>query len=674
LDYEYNLNRYVEGFNQSLTLRSSGRVGDGRFNLVTNSSGGTGAGLGLLRNGTLTFERPNGERLTGGDFGTGTDLEFVSATVRGASFQLPVGGARVTTFAGRAISGVLPSPVLFTETSVPPEQSTAQRSPLRYDTNIFGAYATFGPSVNDQTRPGLLTFSSGALYFKGPHRSGQMLAGGLRYGSRRARLQADFGFGDFKGTQRDDVRVDGAGLAADLSGSFDLGDNLTLQGRYAHVGANFLSPQSGIHDPVNLAAGGVTWRARPWLTASLNGSTSSRPGFDKRPGVAGQTERFVNSTLTVTPRGHLPSIFFSHTQSSTPQIRGGAFTLLNASKDFSRWRLFVNATRMKTIGPAFMNAQAGASLRLNESNSLQVSQSFGSRGSLGGTADWQTQSILSKRLGLSAGLAYNRNTSHPTVFSGHLSAALRLPRQGSLQFSYLQTQSGPTLLFSLRGSLLKKRSAERASSAPLRELNSYGSFSGRVYQDVDSDGRFEPGVDRPQADVKVRVDGNRYVVTDESGRFRIDEVKVGEHKVYLDLLSVRADLTLLDGPQQTATLPPGRDVIVDFRLVRTGRISGVVWFDQNGNGLMDEGEQPLADVRVLTAGGRDTLTDSNGVFVLGDLPPGEYAVLVDEKTLPEKTRSAGGSLTVKVSAGQETGDVKFAIIPLPPEVKRFPAK
>src|SRR4029453_7725390 len=129
---------------------------------------------------------------------------------------------------------------------------------------------------------------------------------------------------------------------------------------------------------------------------------------------------------------------------------------------------------------------------------------------------------------------------------------------------------------------------------------------GRVYQDVNLNGRFDPGIDQPQENVRVRVDGNRYVVSDASGNFRIDAVARGEHAVYLDLLSVRADLTLLDNTQQQITIDSNRDTIVDFRVVRTGRISGVVWLDANENGRLDESEQPLADVRVVTGSGRDT--------------------------------------------------------------------
>ncbi|MBV9926783.1 MAG: hypothetical protein JOZ96_17320 [Acidobacteria bacterium] len=675
LDYEYDFNRYGTAFNQSLTLHASGRVGDGRFSLLTNSVTGEGAAPSLLRNGTFTFERPNGQRFTGGDFGTGTDLEFISAAVRGAQFELPLGRARVTVFAGRAVSGVLAlqtSDVLpSSDIAGPSSQTLSVLNKLTYDTNVFGAYATFAPSADGRARTNLFTFSSGALRFGGPARGGEMATAAVRFASPRSRLQGDVAFGRFRGAQREGVSVDGAAAAADLSGSFNLTDALTLQGRYAYTGENFLNPQSGLHDPVKLAAGGFTWRASRWVTASLNGSTASRPG------VSSERDRFVTSAFTLTPpRRGVPSIFFSHTQSSTPQVPSAAFTLLNVGRDFTRWRLFFNATRVKTNGPADLNAQTGAAVRLGESGSLQLSQSFGSRGALGGTADWQSQALFKRRLNLSAGFGYYRGggDSARLSLSERLSATLSLPRESSLQLSYLQTQSGPTVLLSLRGSLFRKRSAERAAGGSVKELSQYGAFSGRVYQDVDADGRFDASVDRPQAGVKVRVDGNRYVETDEGGRFRIEEIKAGGHNVYLDLLSVRADLTLLDGGQQAATLLPGRDAIVDFRLVRTGRAAGFVWFDQNENGLMDDGEQALADVRVVTAGGRDTLTDANGAFILGDLPPGEYALLLDEKTLPERTKSAAGSLMVKVVAGAETGGLKLAVVALPPEVKRFSGK
>jgi len=188
---------------------------------------------------------------------------------------------------------------------------------------------------------------------------------------------------------------------------------------------------------------------------------------------------------------------------------------------------------------------------------------------------------------------------------------------------------------------------------------------------VNLNGRFDPETDLPQANVRVRVDGSRYVVSDATGNFRVDSVARGEHTVYLDLLSVRADLTLLDDVQQIVTMDSRRDSIVNFRVVRTGRISGLVWLDTNENGKLDGAELPLSDVRVVTGSGRDTLTDGNGYFIIGDLPPGEHILLLDEKTIPERTRSAAGSLTVKVSAGNETSTI-LPVTPLPDQIKKFP--
>jgi hypothetical protein len=671
VEYDYNLNRYSSESNQNLTLRATGRLWDGRFNLLTNSSRGKGGHSGLLRNFTFTFERPNGQRFTGGDFGTGTDLLFMSSTVRGASAQVQLGNTRVTAFGGRAISGVytIPRTLLPILSDLEQQQQLELLQPgkARYDTNIFGAYATFGSSTaSSPYRRNQLQLAAGMIHFDAPNRRGDMATASVRYASARSRFQGDVGFGRFKGTQYEG-RVDGVGVAADLSASFDVRSSLTLHGRYTYVGKNFLSPQSGMHEPVSMVSGGVTWRPREWITGSLTAS------FSTRPDALRQKQRFIAASINLTPRGAWPTIFLSHTQSSTTQAGHGAYTLLSASKEFSRLSLYLNATRIKTLGPAFLNAQVGANLRLSEHQTLQLGQSFGSRGSIAGTIDWQTQSLLKGRVQLGAGFGYSRSDNSPLRTTERLFAGVRLPRQSALQLTYSQSQTGPQLLLSLRGTLFRQRGTEVAAGAPIAEINSYGAFYGRVYQDINLNGRFDPGLDTPQANVKVRVDGNRYVVSDESGRYRIDNVRAGAHNVYLDLLTVRADLTLLDGAEQAAALLGGRDSIVDFRLVRTGRITGTVWLDLNENGRLDENEQPLADVRIVTGSGRDTLTDGDGAFVIGDLPPGEHVILVDEKTLPEKMVSPRGALSIKVLAGSENANAKFAITPAPPEVKRFPS-
>ena len=669
IEYDYNLSRYSSFSGHNLVLRGSGRLADSRVTFLTNFVGGAAPSLLRgFRGGNLRLERPHGQSFVAGDFGTGTDLQFMSATVRGGSVELPVSGVRLNTFAGRSISGILnPVPLEASRRPEPDllEQSQPRLGQLQFDTGIIGAYVTAGSFAKGPNQSDLL-FSSGVMHFSGPSRRGDMLAGSLRFARGRSRFQADLGAGEFSGLSRDNARVEGTGAALNLSGSLQLTDQLIAQGRYSYVGPNFLGAQRGLQDPINLAAGGVAWQPKQWLTASLSGSTATSPG------KAGDFNRFVTSTVNLSPSGLWPTVFFSHTQSSTAQLQNSAFTMASAAKQFSRWRLFMNATRVKTFGPATLNALAGASVQLNDSNSLEVSQSAGSRDLFSGNAAWQLSNVLGKYLNISGGLGYMRSGSSPLRTTETVSASLRLPRQNTLQFSYVQTQTGPTMLLSLRGLLLSSRRTERAMNGPVAEVNSYSAVHGRVYQDVNLNGQFDPGIDQPKADVKVRVDGNRYVLTGPDGNYHLDDIPMGDHAVYLDLLSVRADLTLLDGSQQQVSLVSKRDSVVDFRLVRAGRISGSVWLDLNENGRLDEGEQPLADVRVVTGSGRDTLTDANGYFMLGDLPPGELVVLVDEKTLPDQTRSVRGSLSVKVLVGSETGDVVFPVTALPPEVKRFP--
>jgi hypothetical protein len=668
VDFDYNLNRYSSFSSHNLSLRGTGRIGANRFTFLTDLTGGAGITTRpvTLHGGNFRLERPNGQSFAAGDFGTGTELQFMSATVRGAAAELPLGPVRFNAFGGRTISGVV---ALLPLNGVPiiGEEPIKPRSPLAYDTNMLGASVTVGSSAASPNGQDLI-FSGGAMHFSGPNRRGDLATGSLRYAAGRTRLQADLAAGTFAGISRDQVQVDGVDTALSVAGSFQVTDDLIAQGRYVRVGANFLSAQNGLQDPITLAAGGLTWKPKEWLTTSVSVSNATRPG------LARDFNRYVTGTLNLTPGRRWPTIFFSHTGSSTPQLRNAAFTLASATKEFTRFRLFVNATRVKTFGPAALNAQTGVGFRVSESNTFEFSQGMGNNGLLNGSATWQMAGLFNRRLSLSGGLGYQRSGNSPFRTTEQLSASLRLPRQTAIQVSYLQSQTGPTLLLSTRGLLFSSRHAEQAVNGPVAAVAQYGAVTGRVYQDVNLNGRFDPDTDTPQADVKVRVDGTRYVMTSADGIYHLDSVERGDHAINLDLLSVRADLTMLDGAEQNVSLQSARDSVVDFRLVRTGRLSGVVWQDLNANGRVDDGEPLLSDIRVVTASGRDTLTDANGYFMIGDLPPGEYVVLIDEKTLPELTRSLTGSLTIKIQAGAETGDVLFPVTVIPAEVKRFPAK
>ena len=656
IEYDYNFSRYTSWSDHNLVLRGTGRVGDARLSFITNSSVGMTRNSSRLLGGTVRLDRPNGQSFVAGEFGTGTDVEFLGAAVRGGLVQLPLHRVRLDFFGGQTTSGV--GETFSTSDPLRPFATL----PVHYDTKIFGAILTTATRAPRQSD---FTLSAGAMHFDKSNRKGNTLAGGLKYISGPNRFEADLAVGQFSGVNRDGAKTAGTGVAVNLTGSYHLTDELILQGRYAYVGPTFLSPQSGLHQVTNLTAAGLSWQPRQWVTAAVSASTSTTPGR------VGQFNRYLTASVSLTPENEFPSVFISHTHSGTTQLRNSAFTLISATKKFHRWHLFLNGSRIKTFGDAALNVQGGAHIRINESNRLEVSQSLGSRGLFSGMTTWQVSDLFHNRFGFSGGLGYTRSDTAAFHTSQHLSASLKLPRSSTLQLSYLRTQTGTTALLSLHGLFFSSKRAERAINGPLAELNSYAAVYGRVYQDVNLNGRFDPEVDRPQANARVRVDGTRYVVSDANGNYRIESVARGEHSVYLDLLSVRADLTLLDHTQQSITIVSTRDAIVDFRVVRTGRITGVVWLDVNENGQLDNGEQVLPDVRVVTGSGRDTLTDDKGYFIIGDLPPGEHILLLDEKTMPEQTRSVTGSQTVRVTAGNETSTL-FPVSPLPDQIKKFP--
>ncbi|HEU4389507.1 MAG TPA: hypothetical protein VFV34_17010, partial [Blastocatellia bacterium] len=630
-DYTINVNKYSSSFSHYSSVHSTGRIGDGRFDLNATFDGGGSQGPVVYQRGYLSYERPNGQRFIGGDFGTGTDMQFLGSLVRGLWVEAPFRGAQVKSFFGRAVSTPTAPPIVPIDPRFPdqpvPDNADRTQSDSRYQTSVLGSYATWGGNAPGAARRSRI-LSAGGMYFNGPDVRGQMASGSIRSSSERNQLQADGGFGTFSGFSNDGTSVSGPAGFADISDLFQVSPALSVQGRYSYIGHNFLSPQSGgSYVPMQLWSAGLSWRPLNWLGASVN--TMSRNqlfGLKER-------DNSLNGSISITPRNFMPTMFITRMESKNSVSGPSSYMLMNLTKEFNRFKLFSNITRIKspdirsfyfsTVVPPSTAVTVGGIFKVNSSNSIQVSQFTGSGDSSGGSYDWNTTSLLKKRLMLGVGFGYTR--SGPAIsYDERVMATLELPHQQILQVNYSKSKFGDQLLIQLRGQLFSNKRAAVAVNAPVSEMRSFGALYGKVYQDVNLNGRLDPGVDRPISGVQVRVDGSHFAETDSNGDFRVENIASGEHKVYLDLTSVRADLTLIDSAQQVAVMRAGRDSIVDFRLVRTGRMRGTVWLDENGNGVKDDNEQPLADVRVVTSSGRDTLTDEKGEFILGDLPPGEH--------------------------------------------------
>ncbi len=654
-EYEYNLNRYFASNSHDLSINALGRLGDGRFSFISNSNA-TSVGRFSPRHLRFDLVPPNGHNYVAGDLGAAAGLQLISSNLRGALVSVPVGDVTIAAFGGKATSGNFGRGIGFDE------QFPTRNAPSR-DTSIFGATATIRPFDEGAFKPMIVT--AGGMRFTGSGRNGTTAAASVNLAGRQAQFQADLALGNFRGARLDGTRVDGIASAYEVSGSYQMSENLSVQGRIAQIGSNFLAPQVGTREPLNVRSGGVAWSPVRWLTTSLTASST------KRPNSMDSTETYVSGTVSVSPGENKPTFYLSHTRSSSLLYKKGDFTLANFSQSFRRVRLFASASRVKNFGPASATVQLGTNFAVSEKDTLELNQGFASRGSSNGLIEWRTSRFLSERVSLSAGAGYSFNPGNGFASYQKLAANINLPRESMIQVNYLNTPGGPTLMVKVRGLLFRKREASAYLNSLPSEVNSFSRVSGRVYQDIDNNGKYDQAVDKPQASVKVRVDGNRYVETDANGLFAFEALPAGESRIYVDLLSVRADLELLDGGTRNLVLEPGKITQFDFRLVRTGRVTGRVWLDANGNGAYEEGEAPLSDIRVVTASGRDTLTDSNGFFTIADLPPGEHVFYLDEKTLPEKMVPAKKPLAVECFAGRETREVFLTVVPTPPEVKHF---
>lgn len=648
VDFELGSSKYATATSHNAVLTATGRVADGRFLLTTTGTSARGLRI-QPRTALFELERPNGQRFSAGDMVAASGTEFLAANIRGVAASVPVGRFIVTAFGGMPNSG---------------ESTSGNRQAFSagYQGKTYGALIE---SANIGRRTSTISWTAGLISFDTSIRSGRVASGVASYSDRRLQVRADVAVGSFKNVLTGATRS----AAFDVTATYQLSDNLAVQGRMTHIGRGYAGLRQASLEASDVKAAGVNWSPKCWISASFNAALTTRPiGTNRR-------DAFATAAVSLSPTGRLmPRLFVSHTLNNSSAAGSSSFTLLNASKEFRRWRAFLNATSTRTSRIATMNLQLGANVSLSDRMSLEASQSFGSRNSLTGALDLRMSSLASGRLSFTAGAGYGYTPSAGMTPYGRATASLSLPRQSSVQVSYVATGQGPSLLVSVRGTLFKKRQADKLLDSDIGTANSFAGIRGRVYQDVNLNGVFDAGVDKPQADVKVRVDGNRYVVSNAQGEYKLETISPGGHDVSLDLTSVRADLTLLTGGQQNVDLRPATSNAIDFRLVRTGRLHGRVWFDANENGKFDEGEKALADVRVYTTDERDTLTDPDGYYTLGDLAPGEVTVHVDQATLPEKTAAPAKPLIMQVYPGRETADADLLIRRTPAEVKRFGSK
>ncbi len=196
-----------------------------------------------------------------------------------------------------------------------------------------------------------------------------------------------------------------------------------------------------------------------------------------------------------------------------------------------------------------------------------------------------------------------------------------------------------------------------------------GSIGDYVWMDSNSDGIQDIG-ELPLSGVTVKLtsdgpdglagtadDISLTDVTDASGLYLFVGLPYGDYLVMIDAATLpvgKSQTFDADGVLDNMSIrtigaadPDPRDQDFGYVGAPTGSIGDIVWCDDNANGIIDAGEDPIANVLIkLTSAGPDGIsgtaddinqtstTDTAGVYLFSDLPYGDYVVMVDSSTLP----------------------------------------
>lgn len=223
-----------------------------------------------------------------------------------------------------------------------------------------------------------------------------------------------------------------------------------------------------------------------------------------------------------------------------------------------------------------------------------------------------------------------------------------------------------------------------------------GTVEGDVYADRNDNGT-QDGGERGLTGIIVRLveetEGEAFrAKIGEDGHFLFDAVMPGKYYVEYILPDGAVFARNMGNTLQEIGDGTGRTKSFSFETggyrkialcgaLTLGRIEGTAYRDHNGNGLRDEGEEPLDGMTVALVPGRTDLeerivaTAADGTFILEDLRPDTYTLRVtcpegfvmsrtDHLKLPLTAGKAVQEVTLEVAMGAKwTGQMTGAAIP-----------
>ncbi len=170
------------------------------------------------------------------------------------------------------------------------------------------------------------------------------------------------------------------------------------------------------------------------------------------------------------------------------------------------------------------------------------------------------------------------------------------------------------------------------------------------------------GALQPVPNVLLVVDGSQRGYSGVDGSYQIGHLTNGKHKISISADTLPATLAVAGDDTKEIDVNQGSVTPLNWLLTGLGSIQGVVLY------TADAGFGDLVGALnvyvVADPGQHAAITDSEGHFIIDNLPPGAYTLSIDQDTLPDgQTILQGPEGPVNVVGGEPTAGVTFKIGP-----------
>jgi len=286
--------------------------------------------------------------------------------------------------------------------------------------------------------------------------------------------------------------------------------------------------------------------------------------------------------------------------------------------------------------------------------------------------------VLDNKLNLlvQTGALLPQNDSPSSLYSLNLNYQVNKKNQLSLHYDktkFLTSLSG-IYQYNLRG--------KNAGNLPgLGEAQTIGRIKGKVIvleenprKPTEQNKIILPGTTRERGMENVRINlGNYTITTNKDGTFEFPSLTPGIHRVRIEFSDLPSYLTSITPESVDIKVEAGKETNFDFILAYFGALGGKLELANEPTMKLEE-EPELQDIRVYLEGTDfETLTNTGGSFVLGDVKPGKYKLKVDPDFLPEELETDPKDIEIEVRGKEKTDNLYLPIRykTRPEEIKVF---